>query len=643
LEFEDEANAYLDACKQDRNAAGSMEDHIIPLSLPVQLILKKNGSPYENTLPYFDNDAHARSMEQSETWLTLLESFDGLEESLIYETSYCMRLVINYLLWISEIISRTWEKYRHPVLFGPGGRVPENHFHWKISPRYRPLGFLMKEFAGKKGITYECFSKAAADFTPAPARVTLNFSPPSFLAKFSIKLLVSLVHRKLQRRPILLSTSEGYGMAKVMEQMRHEFYCLSLDAESNPASFRRLLRLIFRLFSGSRVQLPVYTFPYDPAEVEKKVDVLNKGMDRLIARVKGEWYDRFETNGVNLSSYLSHYLDTNIRHHLALLVRMQAGIRPLLEKLKPAVVMTPFGTGLFGVIGAVCRELEIPSLMITHGSHLPPRSRLEEIEQRWLTRYLMLSPYYRYTAAQSPWAARHAAYFGAGEQERTLNTGPVLFARTDPASGNRLRLDLGIPGEAPVIVYAVAQRKRSSVRFHVYETEDEYLQHMNDLVTAVNEIEPDNVYLVLKLHPAAEFSVSDMRSFLPRSDRLLILHQEPFNRVLSAADLLVSYCSTVIEEALFNRIPVIQYDRWARYCHIEAFNCNIGEPKDWKIDAIYYLSDPGRLVPVLRHALEHGKEASNNDELYKKHLFSPGQSRPLIHHIKAILSRTPKD
>jgi len=636
IEFEDEANAYLAAREKDKSAPGSMEDHIISLSLPVQLILQKNGIPYENTLAYFDNDAHARAMEQSEKWLTLFESFDGLEESFIYESSYCIRLVMNYLLWVTGIIARADEKYRAPVLFGPPGRVPDSHFHWKISPQYRPLGFLMKDFAHRRGIKYECFAEETAAF-PSPSRpVRPDFSPPSFLCRLGVRILAALVQRKRRRRPMVLSTSEGYGMAGVMEQMNDEFHCLSLDTESHPVSFRRLLRFIYRLLCGSRVQLPVYTFPYDRAEVENKVAVLNKGMDRLIDRINGEWHEQFEYNHVDLSSYISYSLGTHIRHHLALLVRMRAGIRPLLEKVKPAVVMTPFSTGVFGVIGDVCRELEIPSLMITHGSHLPPRGGLEEIEQWWLTRYLMLSPYYRYTAAQSPWAARHAGYFG--EQERTLNTGPVLFARTDLSSGKQLRLDLGIPPGAPVIVYAVAQRKRSSVRFHVYETEDEYLQHMKDLVTAVNEI--DDVYLVLKLHPAAEFSVSDMRSFLPPSDRLLVLHKEPFSRVLSASDLLVSYCSTTIEEALLNRIPVVQYDRWSRYCHIEAFQCDTGEPEDWKTDAIYYVSEPGRLVSVLKHALDRGKEAARNDDLYKLHVFGAGRFQPLIYHIKNIIKKS---
>lgn len=245
----------------------------------------------------------------------------------------------------------------------------------------------------------------------------------------------------------------------------------------------------------------------------------------------------------------------------------------LMKTLSPGVVFSPYSGGVYTYLGHMCGERSIPAVMVTHGTHIPPSNRMEEIEHWRLSRNLMLAPTYRYTAAQTPWAVKHARFYGL--EETALKTGPLLYARTDEAQRERLRGELGIPAEGKLAVYAVTQRKRSSVKFHVFETEDEYLQDMVDLVEAVNGLE--GVYLVLKLHPSSEFSDADIRSILPSCERLTVLHREPFVNVLSAADLLVSYSSTTIEEALLNRIPVVLYDRWKRYRHLESLDCDSGK------------------------------------------------------------------
>jgi hypothetical protein len=633
LEFEDEAKAYLRVCQEDKIISGSI--CIIPLSLPAQLILKKNNIPYQNTLAYFDKHAHARAMEQSEEWLTLLESFTGLDELLIGETCFCIRPVINYLLWVSEVIVRAWETLQPEILVGPGGLVPVNETNWKLTPRHRPLGFMLQDLALKKGIKYRCFNNHNRETTGQELTFPA-FSPlsPSIFVRVFARVLAGLTRNKQKRGhgPFVCITADGYGMGSAMKQMGDEIFYFSLDTEVKSPPVRRLLKFIYQLFQGGAIRVPVSAFKYNVGEVKQKINELDENLEKLGAKIEGEWRSRFEYKSLDLAPYIVGQLRNGIRYHLGEMLRLGAGVRSLLNKIRPDIVISPFSSGIYSTIGEECEKMSIPTMLITHGSHLAPRNRLEEIEQRRLTGNLMLAAHYRYTAAQSPWAVQHAVYFGA--QERALTTVPVLFARTAPSWGELLRSDLGIPGDACVVVYAVAQRKRSSVRFLVYETEDEYLQDMIDLVNAVNQME--NVYLVLKLHPSSEFSDADMRSFLPDSDRLLVLHREPFDRVLSASDVLVSYGSTTIEEAVLNRIPVIQYDRWGHYCHLDAFDCNKGEPGDWEVDAVYYVSDAGRLAGVLKHAFEHAGEAAANDKLYEKHVFRSDQVHSLFYYIKGL-------
>ena len=63
----------------------------------------------------------------------------------------------------------------------------------------------------------------------------------------------------------------------------------------------------------------------------------------------------------------------------------------------------------------------------------------------------------------------------------------------------------------------------------------------------------------------------------------------PFYQVLSISDLLINFSSTVIEDALQNRIPVLLYDRRNRYQHFQAHH--ITSKKAKKVSGVYYVND----------------------------------------------------
>ena len=82
------------------------------------------------------------------------------------------------------------------------------------------------------------------------------------------------------------------------------------------------------------------------------------------------------------------------------------------------------------------------------------------------------------------------------------------------------------------------------MHFHVYETLDEYVAAMGELVLAVDQV-PDT-FLILKFRPNADLGMEDLRTLLPASDRYMISVDESFLDVLGFTDLLVSFSSTTI-------------------------------------------------------------------------------------------------
>ncbi len=641
LEFKDEAEAFLES---GGGSGADLENSVfVALSLAVQVVLKQRGIPFQNTLPFFNNHSHARSLEQSEEWLQLVEAHLDMEEVLNKEIVYNIRLLFNYLLWLSEVLAEAVKSHQPGTLCFAPGFLPGDDTRWAVSPGDRFMGVLLDTFAAEQEKKIEKIGQKPV----TPGRVS---SPAGRGPVFLNRQVKKYVRRFCRGRDVLLIGSGGYGMDKAAERIAaaeggsFDWLPVVLDFERPVGLWRytrRLLGMRWRHRSKpgagtSPAAVPVWALPCDWRQVREREEKTADVLQSLARRIETEWRGRFRYRGMDLAPVILHKLRTGITGHVTGLVRLQSQLDVALEILKPKIVLSPFSTAMFSVLGDLCKKRGIAAILIPHGTLAPPHNRLEEIEWRRLSQGMILSTY-PYAAAQTPLAAAHAAYYGASE--RTFNTGPIIFSRSNAPKGNQIRGELGIPDDFSLVVYAVAQRKRSSVRFHIFETEDENLAAMADLVKAVNRLE--KVHLAIKLHPASEFTEQQMRCYLPDSDSLSILHKQPFDHVLAASDLLVSFLSSTVEIALINGVPVVLYDKWQRCCFVKAFDCNRTAPGEWPVDAAYYTNDAGTLGQLLQHALANSAaRAGNKDSLhrsYSAHIFEEGEYQPLSHYIDKLM------
>jgi len=118
-------------------------------------------------------------------------------------------------------------------------------------------------------------------------------------------------------------------------------------------------------------------------------------------------------------------------------------------------------------------------------------------------------------------------------------------------------------------VHATTLKAGRSLRLNITETLDEYLAGLTGLIEAVNQM--DNVRLMIRPHPVCDLSNEELLGLLPSCARMTIYREGSFSEVLAKADLLVSYSSTCIEEALQNNIPVVLFDLWKRYNHFQRY------------------------------------------------------------------------
>lgn len=644
LEFEEEVEAFLGTfTDKDRELNNTV---IVALSLPVQLALKSRGISFLNSVSFFNNRSHARTLEQSEEWLRLLESHLDPGEILHKELIYGIRLVINYLLWLSEVVVQAIKMLQPSKVWCPDGKISVDGSRWSLTPKDRFMGFMVEAYVKKNHLEIRRINRIR--YLAGQGQQQGPGSSPARKPKantFLSRRIRKFLQTFSKKREIVLAASMGYGLDKALEKMNLDSMTyMMLDFETSPGKWQEVkkqLKILLSYWQKSRSHFQLYTipvlaFPFDDCEVASGEEQVKKKLLSLVRRLETGWRSDFTYQGMDMAPCISMKLRTGILNHLLDLVPLRFRLQEVLQTVRPGVVVSPFSIGIFSVLGSLCQRLHIPGILVPHGTLAPPRNHLEEIEWRRLSQGQMLSSY-EYKAAQTPIAAQHAEYFSIGKQ--TIKTGPVLFSTIDSQKGEQLRQQLKIPETAFVIVYAVAQRQRSSIRFHIFETEDEWLLSMVDVVRAVNHMENENVHLIIKLHPGFRFSRAQMHMLLPECEHMSILHRESFADVLAASDLMVSYISTTVEEALINRIPVVLYDKWQRYRFVESFNCNEVPLGKWPVEAAYYTSEPTTLAELFMHTLKQSKEKDRHPGIFQTYMFAPGESQPLAYHIREILGK----
>jgi hypothetical protein len=111
------------------------------------------------------------------------------------------------------------------------------------------------------------------------------------------------------------------------------------------------------------------------------------------------------------------------------------------------------------------------------------------------------------------------------------------------------------------------------------------------------------------------------RQLVIASDRCKIYCQGSFEDYLQVADLLISYSSTTIEEALQNRVPVLQYDPQGKYCHIPAQRLH--PDRTPKADTCFFVDRRENLEWALGWIVENQLQSGKTPDLdWTRHIYS---------------------
>jgi len=137
------------------------------------------------------------------------------------------------------------------------------------------------------------------------------------------------------------------------------------------------------------------------------------------------------------------------------------------------------------------------------------------------------------------------------------------------------------------ILYAVTTKQFFNMHFLGVDMYYEFYENLRFL----NEISlKNNLKIVVKLHPSEAHNNHELSNMFAN----LIFSNDALDKLLKKSLVTLSFSSTVIEDSLISRIPVILFDRWNRYKHFKVTK------KHGKTFPIFYLNNKNKLLQCIR-------------------------------------------
>lgn len=645
LEVPGDAAAYLAECRH--MGTDPSAPLVVSLEPKVHTFLKLNGVRCSDSLLYFNAESHERGLRKSDELMSWLNDRTSIEDSLGISEAYrnavlwYSRYFCHYLIWLAEVISEVHSQHPEAIIQTVSGKVCKSAGP-RLGSEDRYLGLLAESFCRKMGAQYQSID--------IPHRTNLsqrckNISWPQRLVyKLGAHFHRSALRRMAKARPVLTPTHSN-RMDNLVDQVRSEFPAipwLVFGSNNGSLSRRDLLR------KAARAVIPGMTEPESvryAGEIWYQVLERAADEDRSFVRQLNWCLDQiamssdrdgtlFTHRHVDFGSIYAAKLRQGILPEVRKLHREIKAMDQVLDLVRPRAVVTPIGRRSLHALGELATRRGIPGLLISHGSFTPLKSDLEAIAWKFHAHGLFQGSY-SHAALQTPLAESFSKEVDSTAE--FVKSGPLAWGiqcPRDVAQTLKAKM-LGRYQDCNVLVHAGTGKPRGSLHFHVYETMDEYVTAMAELVMAVNRV-PDT-FLIIKFRPNRDLGLEDLRTLLPASDRYLISVEESFLDVLGFSDLLVSFSSTTIEEALQNRVPVLMYGGEGRYQHIAAQT--VTPDKVVEPAAVYSVRKVEHLSDAITRILARNGRAPLAEELFSPYVYRIEDYVPFPILVKGLVEK----
>ena len=151
-------------------------------------------------------------------------------------------------------------------------------------------------------------------------------------------------------------------------------------------------------------------------------------------------------------------------------------------------------------------------------------------------------------------------------------------------------------------MYAVTNKNFFNIQFYGVE---QYYEFFSNLVFLNSISDKNKLEILVQIHPNYHYLKND----LVNTFKNLTFSTDNIDKNLKKSYVTISFSSTTIEDSLFNKVPVILFDRWKRYLHFKPNKSN-------KKDVLYYINNKQDLVNKI-YDLKKMKEHDFNQYIFQ--------------------------
>lgn len=259
-------------------------------------------------------------------------------------------------------------------------------------------------------------------------------------------------------------------------------------------------------------------------------------------------------------------------------------------------------------VAQVAQSQGITCTLISHGSHTVPANLTAQYEQDDLADGLMVSSLASEAFVQSPLAEQAAVRLTPALKLRRSK--PLMWGHDIP------------PRDAQDGVFTILYAgtyKFLGARPWIYETSNEFIYGLQCLIQAVYKV--GNIRLIIRVREEPlECSFTALKRLLPKAPNWELSTGGHFRDDLQRADMLISFASTTLEEALFARRPVGLFGGSSRYRHLPGTS---ESPSLEHRNAVYHLK-VDTLQQMLRSIAKVHINRPLSDEELRSYIWESG-------------------
>lgn len=608
---------------------------IVAIEPRLQTHLKKLGISYRDTLEYFGNESHKRIVVEVEKIMKYIrDNFkftdkNGVRNSYQIEFATYMKIYLNHLLKMIEIINNIYIEKNKCVFFANADHGITTSLLIGNNERY--IGILAKLFSERKRTKF----------------VNLNLKTSFRQYKVSRKKQCKTVQRVLMKalliflytkKIIYIPRISKFGkLASQISKRDKKIVFLAINYTGS-----LLKPLIFNLLSILKSALNkdyCKNYIINPNFINRSIekdDQLN-----LIQNIENitdiNNKQLFNYRGVDYYELIKEKVDTSFKGHLVDMLSYSYNLKHLFKWFNNKMVMSYSGLGIMTIAGELSKRMGMRSLFVSHGASPVPVDSYHEIELYNICKGFMLGDY-THIALSTPVQEDHLHYFKKKYREPEnfeIKTGPLIFASLNGINKTAYKAKFGIPHDNTVVIYATTNKERGTERFYFMETNDQFFSSLSDIINSINKMEKTT--LIIRLHPGYSLTDNEIKILLPESNNYIIHREGSFLDALALSDLLISYSSTTMDEALINKVPVIVFDKWNQYNHykLEPFKDKYSSD----IFPVCYVNNSANIRNAIQFMINRIKTTKKEDIDVEEYCYSKDYSESFYSFIEEALQQ----